>query len=87
MIFGAIGGAMVIKKTFASLPAVFSARTLKLNAPATVGVPEIAPVPLFKLKPGGRLPLFIDHVIGVVPLAVSVSLYGVHTVPPCCIKV
>jgi hypothetical protein len=53
-------------------PAEFVALTVKLNVPAVVGVPEIAPEFMFKPKPVGRLPLVMDQVIGVVPVAVSV---------------
>jgi len=42
--------------------------------PIAVGVPEITPAVSFKLKPVGMAPLSIDHVIGVVPVALSVSL-------------
>jgi len=59
---------------FVTLPATFVALTVKLYVPAVVGVPEITPVVVFKLKPGGRLPEEIDQFIGAVPLAVSVSL-------------
>jgi hypothetical protein len=52
-----------------ALPTLFVAMTVKLDVPAVVGVPDIAPVVPFKLKPAGRLPLAIDHVIGVVPVA------------------
>ena len=54
------------------LPAAFVALTIKVNAPITAGVPVIAPVDVFKLKPVGRLPLAIAQVIGVVPVALSV---------------
>jgi len=63
---------MTILRSFVALPAAFVALTVKLYAPAFVGVPEITPVVAFKFKPGGRLPEEIDQVIGVVPLAVSV---------------
>ena len=59
-------------KSFASFPALFVALTLKLYVPVIVGVPEISPEEAFKSKPGGRLPLAIDHVIGSVPLALRV---------------
>ena len=60
-------------KAFVTLPPAFVAFTVKLDAPAAVGVPEITPA-LFKLKPTGRLPLPIDQVIGAVPVAASVTL-------------
>ena len=65
---------MVMLNCFESDDTEFVALTVKLNVSADVGVPEIAPVVLFKLNPVGRLPLAIDHVIGVVPVAVSVWL-------------
>ena len=52
-------------------PAEFVALTAKLNVPLAVGVPEIAPVVSFKLKPAGSAPLATAQVIGVVPVAVS----------------
>ena len=36
--------------------------TVKLDVPVTVGVPEIRPVLLLRLRPGGRLPTLIDQV-------------------------
>jgi hypothetical protein len=56
---------------FVSFPEEFAALTVKLNMPDTIGVPEMYPVALFKLKPLGKAPLMIDQVIGVVPLASS----------------
>ena len=56
------------------LPAEFVGLTVKLNVPANVGVPVIAPVVPFKLKPVGNVPLDIDQFIGVVPVALSVWL-------------
>ena len=50
--------------------------------PAVVGVPVIAPVVAFRLKPGGRVPLLIENVYGEMPpVAVSEELYGCPTVP------
>jgi hypothetical protein len=42
--------------------------TVKLLLPIVVGVPVIAPVLLFKLKPGGKLPEVMLHVKGGVPV-------------------
>lgn len=39
----------------------------KLKAPAVVGVPVIAPVEVFRVRPGGREPLPILNVYGGVP--------------------
>jgi len=36
--------------------------TVKLLVPEAVGVPEITPVPLFKLNPMGSVPVVIDQV-------------------------
>jgi hypothetical protein len=63
---------MTMLSALVALPTLFVALTVKLNVPAVVGVPVIAPVLEFKLKPAGRLPTVIDHVIGAVPVAVSV---------------
>ena len=50
------------------------ARTVKLEVPAVVGVPVIAPVLGLRVRPAGRGPLRIDHVYGEVPpLAASVA--------------
>ena len=61
-------------KDFVLFPAAFVALTEKLNVPAAVGVPEIAPVDVFKFNPVGRLPLATVHAIGLVPVAASVWL-------------
>ena len=48
---------------------------VKPKVPEAVGVPEIAPVDAFKLKPGGREEAVIDQVYGVVPpVAARVAL-------------
>ena len=41
--------------------------TVKLNVPAVVGVPVMAPVVAFSVKPGGRLPARIEKVYGGTP--------------------
>ena len=63
---------MTILRFFTLFPAVFAALIEKLYVPVVVGVPEITPVDAFKFKPDGSLPLEIDHVIGVVPVAARV---------------
>ena len=68
------GAAITIFRGFVILPVVFVALTVKLDVPIVVGVPVIAPDVSFKLKPAGRLPLAIDQVIGVVPVAVNLWL-------------
>ena len=35
---------------------------VKLNVPAVVGVPVMAPVLVFSVRPAGRLPLLIENV-------------------------
>ena len=65
---------MVILRDFELFPAEFVALTVKLKVPIAVGVPVIAPVDTFILKPVGSLPLVIDQVIGVVPVTLSVWL-------------
>ena len=64
---------IVMLSSFLSDPAEFSAITVKVNVPAVVGVPVIAPE-LVKLRPAGSVPPTIRHVIGVEPVAVSCSL-------------
>ena len=72
---------IVIDSSFVSLTAMFSALTVKLAVPAAVGVPLILPVPLFRLRPSGRAPLLMLHVMGVVPVAVRIWLYASPTLP------
>jgi len=40
---------------------------VKFDVPAVVGVPVIAPVDPFNVKPAGKLPTIVAHVYGVVP--------------------
>ena len=65
---------IVIDSSFVSLPALFSALTVKLAVPAAVGVPLILPVVSFSVKLSGRVPPIMFHVMGVVPSAVRVWL-------------
>ena len=62
-------------------PAPLVALTVKLNVPTVVGVPEISPVEVFKVRPSGRLPESIDHVKAAEPVAARVWLYDAPTVP------
>ena len=57
-----------------AFPAAFVALTVKLDVPIAFGTPVIAPVAASKFKPAGSVPLDIDQVIGVVPVARSVWL-------------
>jgi hypothetical protein len=63
---------MTILRFTVVFPAEFVALTVKLNVPIAVGVPDITPLAVFKLKPVGNVPLLIDQVIGTVPVALSV---------------
>ena len=71
-----VGGTPAVMTTILSalevFPKLLAAPTVKLYVPAAIGAPVIAPVDVFKFKPAGRLPLAIDHVIGVAPVAVRV---------------
>ena len=71
-----VGGTPALMTTMLNalvlFPALLVAIAVKLNVPAVVGVPVIAPVDLFKSKPVGRLPFANAHVIGVVPVAARV---------------
>lgn len=41
--------------------------TVKLKVPVVVGVPEIAPVDVFRFNPDGKDPVATIHVYGAVP--------------------
>lgn len=57
--------------------------TVKLDVPAVVGVPVIAPLVAFKLKPAGKVPVVIFQLYGAIPpVAVNVALYITPAVPP-----
>ena len=58
---------------------------VKLNVPAVVGVPVIAPVEAFNVSPGGSDPLMIENVYGATPpVTTRAELYATPTcaVPP-----
>ena len=55
--------------------------TKTVALPAVVGVPDITPVLLFKVRPIGKLPSSV-HVIGVSPVAARVWLYVAPSCPP-----
>jgi hypothetical protein len=73
--------AIVIESDFVPFPLALVAFTVKLNVLAVVGFPEITPAEE-SVKPLGKSPLSLLHVMGVSPLATSVWLYAVPTVPP-----
>ena len=69
-----VGGTLiVIDNACSSSPSTLVALTVKLNVPPAVGVPEIPPS-VESVNPVGRSPDTLVHVIGVVPVAVKVSL-------------
>jgi hypothetical protein len=72
-------GAIVIESDFVPFPAALAALTVKSNAPAAVGIPEM--VFPESVKPPGKSPLSTLHVMGAVPVAASVWLYAVPTSP------
>ena len=65
---------MTILRALVLFPAEFVTLTVKPNVPIAVGVPVIAPLDAFRLKPVGSAPLLIVQFIGVVPVAVSLWL-------------
>ncbi len=48
-------------------PAASVAVTVKAKVPPVVGVPVMAPVPVFRLRPAGRAPDVTAKVTGAVP--------------------
>jgi hypothetical protein len=72
---------IVIDNDFVTLPATLVAFTVKVDDPAVVGNPVIAPVGEM-IKPAGNVPLSRLHVMGAVPVAASCWLYAVPTDPP-----
>jgi hypothetical protein len=72
-------GGIVIDKALVAVSAGVCesvTRTVKLEVPAVVGVPEITP-PALKLSPAGRLPVWRDQEYGVTPpVAANVWLYA-----------
>jgi hypothetical protein len=73
--------AIVIDSCFVPLPAAFSAFTVNAADVAVVGVPAIMPVVALRVNPVGNVPLAMLHVMGASPVASSVWLYAVFTVP------
>jgi hypothetical protein len=59
----------------ADVPVESTTCAVKLNVPDTVGVPVMAPVVVFKLKPVGKEPVIIENVYGgTPPVAASAEL-------------
>ncbi len=55
---------------------------VKVKVPAIVGVPVIAPVDAFSVRPGGKEPELIENVYGgTPPVAFRNELYGTSTWP------
>jgi hypothetical protein len=78
------GPPMVIERAFESRAwALSSTCIVKFETPGAVGVPEITPVVLVRVRPAGSEPAGIDQVSGRVPPAATAILeYGTATVPP-----
>ena len=55
----------------AAVPRESTTWAVKLNVPAVVGVPVIAPVDGFSVNPGGSEPLVIENVYGETPPAAT----------------
>ena len=70
---------MLLCVALGSVP--LAACNVNTNEPAAVGVPLSTPLAGLSVRPGGSAPVAIDHVIGVVPLAVNVWLYALPVVP------
>ena len=58
-------------------PATFVATIEKVYEPATVGLPEIAPVVGFNVSPAGKLPV-VEYVGAGYAVALTESVYGVE---------
>ena len=55
---------------------------VKVNTPAVLGVPVIAPLAGFTVKPPGKVPALTEYVYGLVPpAALQLPEYGVPTTP------
>src|ERR1041385_6297199 len=83
MVSGAIVMPQLLVIAVAWTPSVESVTlTVKENVPAVVGVPVIAAVVGFNVRPGGSEPVATEYVYGAVPpLTVIWPLYAVPTVP------
>ena len=52
-----VAAATVIVRAAVPVPAALAAPIVTAKAPIAVGVPEMTPVPVFRLSPAGRVPL------------------------------
>jgi hypothetical protein len=71
-------------KAFVAFTVPLAALTMKLAVPIKVGVPEMVPLLGDKVRPRGRLPLpsaSVQMTASEPPVAISVALYDVPTVP------
>jgi hypothetical protein len=61
-----VGGAIVIPQLLVAVPAAVPVESttcaVKLNGPAVLGVPVMAPVEVFNVSPGGREPDVMEYV-------------------------
>ena len=64
MVVVSCSGAVTVMLRACDEVAALAPRTcnVKLNVPAAVGVPVIAPVVVLRVNPRGKAPLVIDHV-------------------------
>ena len=77
VIEGGVGGVVTVRLNDAELePPELEAVTVKLKAPATVGVPLIRPVDDARVSPAGRAPLVTLHVMGPGPVADRDCIYA-----------
>jgi hypothetical protein len=64
----------------AALPVESTTWAVKLNVPEVLGVPVIAPVEVFKVKPAGNEPVVIENVYGATPPeATRLDVYATPT--------
>lgn len=78
------GGALltVIEKACcAAVPVPLFTVKVPEVVPGVVGVPVITPVLASSVRPAGKVPALIDHVSGLLPVALLVCVYATPTVP------
>jgi hypothetical protein len=73
---------MVMESSLVALPALLAALTVNVETAAAVGVPEMIPVAAARVKPAGSVSISMLQVIGAVPVASRVAVYGVLSTPP-----